>query len=266
VETLASLKEENLRGHIVRGLYLKKIGTLGNFDDNYSKAMFWSFVWDPEIGSHLTEVQLLQFDQILASYCKDSLTSENEMMAPEFLFESLLADKPQLLGEKLPRTTGFLAANYPRSQEALELLSLSLMTRDFVLRGFQGVVDGNNKTETWRLLSFLAENESRLVEGETAETALRLLRAIRYSDTASGNQRHELKALRSVVERHYGEAPENIAREIAQRSYVPFELAGQMDLDRVVKAPHRPGFDPTREYEWDWTDQTLPSPRLLAGQ
>jgi hypothetical protein len=252
VETLAKLHDESLRGHLVSGLFAKRVSSLGDFDDEYSKALFWAFVWDPQIGDHFTPAQLLEFDQSLASYCKDSLRSEDEWMAPEYLFENLLAATPDLLGQKLPRTTGFLAANYPASKNALSLLLMSPLTRDFVLIGFEEVINSKNKDDIRRLMVFIAKNESQFTKVEMAETALRLLRAV-YGRPFAPKNPHKLNALMSFVEGHYGATLEEIPRDVGERCHVPYVWRRQLSLDRFVKPSVSQEVDPAREYEWDWS-------------
>jgi hypothetical protein len=253
VETVAGFNDERVRSHIFRSIYSRKLSAIGDFDDDYTKALFWSFVWDPQIGSHFTDGQLLQFDQSLASYCTGSLGSDPDWPAPDFLFDNLLATTPDLLGDRLPRTTGFLAANYPATRNGLALLKVSPTTRDFIFESYRAIVDGKDRHTVRRLLAFLAENESHLVEEHDPETALRLLRAIRFDRSLPENERYELKALRARVHDHYGMPLDRVPRDVAQRCHLPQGAHGQMRLDTIVRAPQFADVPLSKELEWDWS-------------
>ncbi|PDS57281.1 hypothetical protein CO663_18355 [Rhizobium anhuiense] len=255
VEVVAAFKDVAVRSHLVKGLYTRKLSAISKLDDDYSKAMLWSFIWDPEIGNHLTVGELLQFDQSLAAHCKDSMVSNEEFMAPDFLLENLLDCAPHLLGERLPRTTGFLAANLLNSKRSLALLKLSLVTRDFMLLSYSGIAEGTDELKKRSLNAFLARNEKYLAEEHDPETILRLLRSIRLDVFPSSSiaRPHELNLLRSRVEAHYGVPWELVPRDVGRRSHVPQGSKQQMKLDTFHQPPLVPRSAINKELEWDWT-------------
>lgn len=253
VETLSALRRDDIRMHLARGLYSRRLHKIGRFEDDYSKTLFWSFVWDPAIAEHLDEGDLLQFDQSLTSYCLESLQSDPDWPAPEFLFQNLLAVAPHLLGEKLPRTTGFLAANYPATKHALEMLKQSSVTRDYVLHAFEEVVKGPDAARTRRLFALVEANEMRIVEENDAETLLRLLRSLKLQSYSDRQWKQAgFTALKARVQQHYGVPAEDVPQEVARRSSSPQGSLELMRHDTFMK-PRTETPPVTGETGWDWS-------------